>query len=78
MTYDGANVRLYADGVLVGAPQARSLTTSTGTYYVGGIPAYATSFLNGAVDESRVLNRALSADEIADGYLELIVGPSHD
>ena len=60
-TYDGANLRLYVNGVLV-KTQARTGTifSSPNPLYIGGKG----SQFSGLIDEVRVYNRALSAAEI--------------
>ena len=77
-TYDGSNARLYVDGALV--PGAQAGTGSGAIRYggslqqhsdfgVGAYPDHGTCPDNtrfpGAIDEVRVHNRALTADEIA-------------
>jgi len=65
-TWDGANVRLYTDGVLVAGPTAK-----TGTFDVNaataavGILDQGTIPFGGLMDDLRVYSRALSASEIA-------------
>ena len=62
-TFDGKTVKLYINGELVASqPQGTPLTTSTGTFQIGG-SSYG-EFFNGWLDEIRIYNRALSAAEI--------------
>jgi hypothetical protein len=63
-TYDGVTGKLYLDGVQIAAdtftpPPSSSLAFNIGHYYGGGFG------WNGAIDEVRLYNRALSAAEIA-------------
>jgi glucose/arabinose dehydrogenase/chitodextrinase len=64
-TYDGAQLRLYVNGVQV-ASQARtgSLEVNAFPLRIGG-NTYSTEFFPGRIDEVRIYNRALSAAEIA-------------
>ena len=66
-TYDGANMRLYVDGVLVNTqahPAGGNITSTTASLVIGR-RAVNTQFFNGSVDEARVYNRALSDTEVA-------------
>jgi chitodextrinase len=65
LTYDAAAVRLYVNAALVAAsPQPAPLTTSTEPLRIGGDSVFG-QFFNGTIDEVRVYNRALTAEEIA-------------
>jgi len=64
VTYDGANIRVYGDGVLSGtAPFAGSFTQYLATYYLGYAPGVA-GFWAGCLDDLRFYNRTLSAFDI--------------
>ena len=64
ITYDGANIKWYIDGVLDKTSAATgTITSDPRSVRIGGEPAFG-RFLNGSIDEVRVYNRALSADEI--------------
>ena len=64
MTYDGANMRLYRDGVQVGVrAQTGSTAVSNGMLRIGGNAVWGEYFA-GLIDEVRVYNRALTAAEI--------------
>ncbi len=68
-TYDGQYVRLYVNGVLVGAgSQAISgnIVSSTSEFRLS-YDSYG-NYFNGQIDEVRLYSRALSADEVADLY----------
>jgi Concanavalin A-like lectin/glucanases superfamily/TIR domain len=64
-TFDGVNHRLYLDGVLQGTAP---LTTNTilNTYlFIGGPIQSVVTFFNGSIDELRIYDRALSAQEVS-------------
>ena len=63
-TYDGANLRLYLNGIQV-ANQARTvnLTTSANPLQIGGDTIFG-QYFSGLIDEVRVYNRALTQTEI--------------
>jgi len=64
LTYDGATARLYADGVEVAsAPMNWNLVPSRA--HIGRQVNDAFEFWSGAVDEVRIYDTALSADEMA-------------
>jgi hypothetical protein len=75
-TYDGATIKLYANGALVAAAADTSGVATGGdeeirvgysiTQYVAG--AFKHSWLYGSVDEAAVWTRALTPDEIAKLY----------
>jgi hypothetical protein len=64
LTYDGTALRLYVNGALV-TSQARTgaVQTTTTPVRIGGNVPYG-EFFQGAIDEVRIYNRALSAAEI--------------
>ena len=64
VTYDGATLRLYVNGTLVSS-QARTgaISTSTNPLQIGGDSIYG-QFFQGAIDEVRIYNRALTQAEI--------------
>lgn len=72
-TYDGANVRLYVDGVQIGAAKPASgigygAPQIHSSFYVDGYPPAAGCIGNfdfpGLIDEARVYDRALSSSEL--------------
>jgi hypothetical protein len=64
MTYDGANLRLYVNGILVDTlPLVITINPNTSPLYIGINQATYYPF-NGVIDEVHVYNRALSATEI--------------
>ncbi len=70
-TYDGVTKKIYINGALEASTALTgNITTNTrsvqiGSYDSSGTP---TAFLTGAIDEVRVYNRALSAEEVANLY----------
>ncbi len=65
VVYDGANIKLYINGVLVKSDTETATPNTSGTQplYVGSSRTPG-SFFPGSIDEVRVYNRALSPDEI--------------
>ena len=70
-TYDGNWMRLYVDGVQEGTPvnQTFNISVSTGSLIIGSWYANDKKF-NGAIDEVRIYNKALSENEINAHNLE--------
>jgi prepilin-type N-terminal cleavage/methylation domain-containing protein len=68
-TWDGAHIRLFANGVDIGnpTPLTGSILTTTNTLKIGRHYAIA-SFFNGIICEVAIFNRALSAEEIRDRF----------
>jgi beta-lactam-binding protein with PASTA domain len=65
MTYDGANQRLYINGVLAATrAQTGTIAVSNNPLRIGGNNAFANEFFHGLVDEVRVYNTARSAAQI--------------
>jgi len=63
-TYDGRVQRLYINGALVASrPLSRTKVAEPGALHVGGSPIWGDRF-KGKIDEVRVYNRALTAEEI--------------
>jgi hypothetical protein len=64
LTYDGAQLRLYVNGLLAGSRnQAGLMAVSNGPLRIGGNSVWGEYFA-GLIDEVRVYNRALSQTEI--------------
>jgi glucose/arabinose dehydrogenase/PKD repeat protein len=64
-TYDGSNIRMYVNGVLVGTQAAAgTIVGSTNALRMGGNSIWGEWF-NGRIDEVRLYNRALTVAEIA-------------
>jgi hypothetical protein len=64
LTYDGATLRLYVNGVQVSSlAQTGNIARSTNPLQVGGDSIYG-QYFQGTIDEVRVYNRALSQAEI--------------
>ncbi len=68
MSYDGATVKLYVNGVLSSSQAATGLITQTSEpLLIGSHKFYAASdyWFNGGIDDVRIYNRAFSAAEVA-------------
>jgi hypothetical protein len=65
-TYDGKVMRVFVDGVQAGQLNfAGSIITNNNNLTIGGQAGYSSSLFGGALDETRIWNRALSQCEIA-------------
>ncbi len=64
-TWDGANIRIYVDGVLDNTPTPRAapINTDTRPVYLGGCIGIADVF-DGRIDDVRLFNYALDVDEV--------------
>ena len=68
-TYDGTNIRGYLNGILDIGPFSETLgSTSGSTTKIGKSALAAAKYFNGTIDEVRIYNRALSADEVMELY----------
>lgn len=78
-TYDGSALRIYVNGVLSGsAPAQGSLAPTTGPLRIGGNQRFG-EFFNGAIDDVRVYNRALSSADLRHDMktpVRLVTGPA--
>jgi hypothetical protein len=73
-TYDGANQRLFVNGVQVASrAQTGAMTVSTGPLRIGGNGVWG-EYFQGRIDEVRVYNRALTQAEIQTD-MNTAVGP---
>ena len=70
MTCDNSGFRLYVNGILEDTDIGGGIedTENTGNYNIGRMP-YATKHFYGKIDEVRIYNHALSADEVRSHYL---------
>jgi Concanavalin A-like lectin/glucanases superfamily/Calcineurin-like phosphoesterase len=70
VTFDGSTIRFYVDGVLVNSKSTSASPDNSGSQplRVGADSNTLKSFFTGNVDEVRVWNRALSAQEVSDAY----------
>ena len=65
-TYDGATMRIYVNGQLVGSrAQGGAIAVANGALRIGGNGSFAGEFFQGLIDDVRIYNRALSAAEIS-------------
>jgi hypothetical protein len=69
VTYDGSNIKTYVNGIL-GAATACSGTISVDSsdVWIANNEANPTQFTDGIIDEVRIYNRALSAEEVRYHY----------
>jgi len=68
-TYDGTNINIYVDGVLIGSGTNSSWNTNGTEFYFGGRPSQGNSFFPGQLDDIAIWNRALTQNEISALYL---------
>lgn len=66
-TYDGSNIRLYINGVLVGTTAQTGNIKNTGIARISGYDNNAETW-NGNIAQFSIYNRALSASEIAQNF----------
>ena len=75
MTYDGAPVRLFVNGVQVASlPLTGSIAPSGSPLWIGGNSPYG-EYFNGRIDEVRVYRAALSQAEIQADMAAPLGGP---
>jgi hypothetical protein len=70
-TVDGTNGKLYLDGINVGTKNwigTASAPTTTQILSFGVYPGTSTSYFNGKIQDVRIYNRALSAEEVKIQY----------
>jgi hypothetical protein len=66
VTYDGASMRMYVNGVLVRTTaRTGAIVAEDGPLHIGGNEVWGGEWFSGLIDEVRIYNRALSATEIA-------------
>ena len=74
-TYDGANLRLFVNGVQTASRALTgSIVTTTGLLKIGGNSSYPEWF-SGLIDEVRIYNRALTAAQIQTDMATSISSP---
>jgi hypothetical protein len=67
-TFNGVTQRLFVNGVEVSSrPQSGTISVGSGVLRVGGNSSFPGEFFKGLIDEVRIYNRALSAEEILAG-----------
>ena len=65
VSYDGANMRVYVNGVLVRTvARSGAIIATNGSLHIGGNAVWGGEFFSGLIDEVRIYNRALSGEEI--------------
>jgi hypothetical protein len=68
--YDGVNISLFIDGVLVSTATNSGAIKETNYHIIVGKSERWTTYYNGLLDDMRLYNRALSVSEIQSLYLE--------
>jgi hypothetical protein len=77
VTYDGANMRLYVNGELVRTvARAGAINSGIGPLRIGGNTVWPNEFFRGLIDEVRIYNRALSADEVVGDMARPVTSPT--
>jgi len=66
--FDGSSISVYANGVFVASSQAANPTASTGSLMFGLAQRGGYSDFAGSIDDIRIYNRSLSANEISSLY----------
>jgi len=75
ISYDGSIIRSYIDGSECGNKSLMGpLQSNSNSFYIGGYGG--SQEMNGIIDEVRIYNRTLSADEIRELYNESLVSHS--
>jgi hypothetical protein len=67
VTYDGTNATVYGNGVNISGPTPMNLDLSPATAYIGQ-DFYPSGFWAGTIDDFRIYNQALSAEDITQIY----------
>ena len=71
-TYDGANIRIYADGLLrITTPCTGDIASNELTPKIGRINTTTQTWAKGLIDNVQIFNRALTVNEIKRLYLNL-------
>ena len=73
-TFDGSYLRIYKNGVFVTQTAQTHNSLTSGPFYIGNTNNY---FFNGKIDDVRIYNRALSAQEVAQLYALGNVNAAH-
>jgi hypothetical protein len=73
-TYDGATLRVYVNGVLVGSKAKTGNVSDVTELRICRFPRNVNSYLNGAIDEVRVWNVVRSASQILNNYQHQLHG----
>jgi len=73
MTFDGSKIKCYVDSVLkVDKSAPGSITKTDDSVFIGTTgtgSSHSTNYFKGLIDEVRIYNRALTASEVKDHYL---------
>ena len=71
-TYDGTTARIYIDGVEAASKLFTGNLGNSNVWRVGAYGASPTGFFDGAIDDLRIYDRALTASEVAAGMMTRI------
>jgi hypothetical protein len=71
-TYDGFNVKIYVNGILIGVGTNSNWNTIGSQFYFGARPSMTNSFFPGSLDDIGIWNRVLTQCEIQDLYTSQI------
>ncbi len=72
LTSDGEDLRLYVNGELVGTNPARAARLTNGSLRIGGQGSLS-HYFDGLIDEVRIYNRPLGAEEIAENMESAVI-----
>ncbi len=70
-TYDGSKSRIYKNGILIGTSVQNITTVSNNSFSLGVTEGGGTGRLNGVIDDLKIYNRALSANEVYEVYEQI-------
>ncbi len=74
--FDGSNISVYANGAFVASSPAATPTASSGPLVFGAAQRGGYSNFTGALDDIRIYNRALAANEISSLYNTVVGTPN--
>ena len=70
-TYDGSAAKVYLDGDLIGTGSAGAVSTNSGNFAIGAYNNGVDALFNGKIDQVRIFNRAITANEVTTLYNEV-------
>ena len=70
-TYDGSAAKVYLDGNLIGTGSAGAVSTNSGNFAIGAYNNGVDALFNGSIDQVRIFNRAITANEVETLYDEV-------
>ena len=69
-TYDGSVAKVYLDGNLIGTGSAGAVSTNSGNFAIGAYNNGVDALFNGSIDQVRIFDKAISAEDVATLYAE--------